>query len=87
MTGIHTYEPDKDGRCTSGWYNARGEWIECRSTQRSSVLHDDAESYFRELHDHGGGDCMCFEDSPGGYYGAMQAYVRMCEEDARDLRS
>jgi len=72
---IHTYEPDTEGRCTAGWYNDRGLWINCRSTQRSSVLHDDPEAEFRERHDHGGGDCMCFEDDPRGYYGAMEDYV------------
>jgi hypothetical protein len=71
----HPYEPDKDGRCTGGWYNVPGRWIECRSTQRSSVLHDDPESAFREAHWHGGGDCMCFEDDPRGYHGAMRDYV------------
>ena len=73
---LHTYEPDDDGRCQSGWYNGRGEWIKCGSRQRSSVLHDDPESDFRQMHDHGGGDCMCFEDENGpSYYEAMQAYI------------
>jgi len=72
MSAIHTYEPDETGKCTSGWDNARGKWIECRSTQRSSVLHDDPDSEFRERHYHGGGDCMCFEDYPGGYHAAMR---------------
>lgn len=73
---LHTYEPDEAGRCKSGWYNEHGRYVKCMSTQRSSVLHDDAESDFRQAHDHGGGDCMCFEDTPGGYYGAMAAYVK-----------
>ena len=74
---LHTYTPDAGGRCTSGWYNRRDEWVECRSTQRSSVLHDDAESEFRELHDHNGGDCMCFEDPDGpDFHEAMAAYVK-----------
>lgn len=74
---IHTFRPDKTGRCMNGWYNGRGEWIECRSTQRSSVLHDDAESEFRQMHDHGGGDCMCFESEDGpSFYEAMDAYVK-----------
>ena len=59
--GIHTFDPDKDGRCINGWYNERGEWVRCNSTQRSSVLHDDPEAEMRERHWHGGGDCMCFE--------------------------
>ena len=61
MSAVHTYEPDDTGRCTSGWYNDSGRWVDCRSTQRSSTLHDDADADFRERHDHGGGDCMCFE--------------------------
>jgi hypothetical protein len=73
---IHTYEPGEDGRCQSGWYNDDGKWIECGSRQRSSVLHDDPEAEFRERHDHGGGDCMCFESEDGpSYYEAMKAFV------------
>lgn len=61
---IHTFDPVK-GRCTI-----------CGSTQRSSVLHDDPESDFRMMHNHGGRDCMCFEDEDGpSYYEAMKAYV------------
>jgi len=73
---VHTYLPDAEGRCTSGWYNDRLEWVACRSTQRSSVLHDDPEAAFRQLHHHDGGDCMCFEDESGPtYHQAMAAYV------------
>lgn len=73
---IHSYEPDSSGKCTSGWVNSRGEWINCGSYQKSSVLHDDPESDFRQMHYHGGGDCMCFEDENGpSYYEAMRAYV------------
>jgi hypothetical protein len=73
---IHTYEPDDMGRCTGGWYNDEGEWVACHSTQRSSTLHDDLEASFREMHDHGGGDCMCFESEYGpSYHQAMRAYV------------
>lgn len=73
---LHTYEPDEEGRCKSGWYNIRNEWITCRSRQRSSVLHDDPESDFRQLHDHGGGDCMCFEDADGpSWSDALAAYI------------
>lgn len=75
MNAIHAYEPDATGRCTSGWYNDHGERIVCRSTQRSSTLHDDPESDFRQMHDHNGGDCMCFEEDPRGFYGAMADYV------------
>jgi hypothetical protein len=60
-SAIHSYEPDSSGRCASGWYNDQGVWVQCRSTQRSSVLHDDPDAAFREQHWHGGGDCMCFE--------------------------
>jgi len=71
---IHTYEPDANGRCTSGWANDAGQWVPCRSTQRSSTLHDDPDADFRERHDHGGGDCMCFENEDGpSYYEAMEA--------------
>lgn len=73
---IHTFDPGPDGRCRGGWTNDEGRWISCTSRQRSSVLHDDPESEFRQMHDHGGGDCMCFEDDDrGGYYGAMRRYV------------
>lgn len=74
---IHTYDPDPSTRkCQSGWLNDDGKWIECQSTQRSSTLHDDPEAEFRQMHDHGGGDCMCFEDDPRGYHGAMADFVR-----------
>ena len=76
MSAIHTYEPDETGRCTSGWYTDSGRRISCSSTQRSSTLHDDPESDFRERHDHQGGDCMCFENDPRGYYGAMDDFVK-----------
>ena len=77
MGAIHTFEPDETGHCTSGWYNNSGRWIACTSTQRSSTLHDDPESEFRQRHDHGGGDCMCFEDDDGpSYYEAMDAFVQ-----------
>ena len=70
---IHTYRPGSDGRCTSGWYNDQGKYIQCTSSQRSSVLHDDCESDFRQSHDHGGGDCMCFEDdNRPSYYEVMR---------------
>ena len=65
MEAIHTYEPDGQGRCQS-----------CGSTQRSSVLHDDPEAEFRERHNHGGGDCMCFESEDGpSFHEAMKKYV------------
>lgn len=74
---IHTYQPDDKGRCRSGWYNDEGKWINCRSTQRSSVLHDDPEAEFRQMHDHSGGDCMCFEMDDGpSFYEAMDEYVK-----------
>lgn len=74
---IHTYEPDETGRCTSGWVNDSGRWVECNSTQSYSILHDDPEAAFREMHNHGGRDCMCYEDEDGpSYYEAMQMYVK-----------
>ncbi len=72
---IHRYDPDETGRCRGGWTNDAGEAVSCGSSQRSSVLHDDPEADFRQRHDHGGGDCMCFEDDPRGFYGAMREYV------------
>lgn len=73
----HRFSPDPiTGRCSGGWYNSRGTWISCGSTQVSSVLHDDPASDFRQLHDHGGGDCMCFEREDGpSYQEAMTAYI------------
>lgn len=65
---IHTFNPDSTGRCKGGWTNDKYKWIECGSTQSYSVLHDDPEAAFRELHSHGGGDCMCFEDENGPSY-------------------
>lgn len=79
---IHTYEPDESGRCTSGWSNDDGKWVQCLSTQRSSVLHDDLEAEFREMHDHGGGDCMCFEMDDGpSYHEAMRRYAHPTDEE------
>jgi hypothetical protein len=67
----HEYHPDLKGRCTSGWYNDQGRFIHCISDQKASVLHITFEGCWRgccnsqadhnERHDHGGGDCMCFE--------------------------
>jgi hypothetical protein len=75
---IHTFAPGIDNRCEGGWVSERtGEWVTCGSRQRSSVLHDDPESDFREQHYHGGGDCMCFEDPHGpDFYTAMRAYIQ-----------
>lgn len=74
---IHTYRPDATGRCWSGWYNERGVWVRCGSTQRESVLHDDPEAEFRQRHDHDGGDCMCFEGPEGPtFQEAMREYVQ-----------
>lgn len=61
MIAKHVYDPGPSGRCQSGWVNVTGQWVPCKSSQASSVLHYDEESDFREMHDHGGGDCMCFE--------------------------
>ena len=77
QSAIHTYAPGLFGRCQNGWWNDDGKWIACLSPQRASVLHNDAEAEFRQMHDHGGGDCMCFEDEDGpSYYDAMEAYVK-----------
>lgn len=57
----HVYEPDSEGRCRSGWFNDRGQYVACRSSQASSALHYDEEAERREAHWHDGGDCMCFD--------------------------
>jgi hypothetical protein len=72
---IHKFDPDDTGVCRGGWFTNGGRWVPCRSTQRSSVMHDDPESEFRSRHYHNGGDCMCFESDPRGYDGAMADYV------------
>lgn len=73
QSAIHDYKPASatDARCTSGWYNDAGDYIKCTSDQRASVLHRTYEGCYRgccaseadhnERHNHGGGDCMCFE--------------------------
>lgn len=72
----HTYQPGETGMCEWEWWSSDGELRLCRSTQRSSVMHDDPESDFREMHDHGGGDCMCFESEWGpSYREALARYV------------
>lgn len=58
---IHIYRPDDTGRCTSGWWNTLGKWVDCPMRQKDSSLHDDPQSGDREFHWHDGGDCMCFE--------------------------
>jgi hypothetical protein len=73
---IHTYDPGPDGKCQA-WVHTSMSRVGrvCGSTQRSSVLHDDPDSEFRQMHDHGGGDCMCFENEDGpSYYDALKAY-------------
>ena len=72
----HTYEPNGTGHCQWAWTDSSGRDRVCNSTQRSSVMHDDPEADFRQAHDHGGGDCMCFESEDGpSYYDAMADYV------------
>lgn len=73
---VHEFDPGPDGRCRGGWTNDRLEWVQCRSTQRGSVLHDDPGIEFDQMHDHGGGDCMCFEGPYDSYWGAREEYVR-----------
>lgn len=63
---MHEFEPGPDGKCITetkkycyehqviDWHNPCG-------SDRWSVLHYDEEADFRMAHDHGGGDCMCFE--------------------------
>jgi hypothetical protein len=73
---IHTFQPGPDGRCQARLIRHGMLGATCGSTQRSSVLHDDAEADFRMRHNHGGGDCMCFEDEDGpSFYEAMKQYV------------
>jgi len=57
----HVFNPGEDGRCRFPIRPGK----RCGSSQGSSVLHIDAEADFRQLHNHGGGDCMCFEDPNG----------------------
>ncbi len=70
---FHRYEPKSktDPHCTGGWWNDQGKYIECNSTQESSVLHSGfgdgcsrgccaSDADHRARHKHGGGDCMCF---------------------------
>lgn len=83
---VHHYEPDETGRCRNGWWNQRGEWIECRSTQRASVLHDDPEAEFRQMHWHDGRDCMCFEDENGPtHQEALRTFVKARGGDETQL--
>jgi hypothetical protein len=73
---IHTFDPGPDGRCQARLIRHGALGAVCGSSQRSSVMHDDAEADFRMRHNHGGGDCMCFENEDGpSYYEAMKAYV------------
>ena len=73
---VHEFCAGPDGKCLSGWQNKHGQWVTC-GLERWSVLHNDLESEFREMHWHGGGDCMCFEDDLGpSYHEAMEEYVR-----------
>jgi hypothetical protein len=57
----HDFDPDLNGRCQFTMPNG----FVCGSTQSYSVLHINAEADFRQLHNHGGGDCMCFENEDG----------------------
>ena len=38
-SGIHTYNPGKDGVCSGGWFNEQGHWIRCISSEARSMLH------------------------------------------------
>ena len=55
---IHTFDPDAQGRCQAIHIGNDGRAIVCRSIQRSSVLHDDPMSAFRERHHHGSGTVL-----------------------------
>lgn len=57
----HEFDPGPDGRCRGYLIRHGVQGAVCGSTQSYSVLHYDEEADFRERHDHGGGDCMCFE--------------------------
>lgn len=57
----HAYDPGAGGACRSGWVNDSGQWVRCRSSQASSVLHYNEDAEERERHWHEGGDCMCYE--------------------------
>jgi hypothetical protein len=68
---IHEYDPDQSGRCQAMLIRHGAVSNRCNSTQRSSVMHANndgcyrgccaSEEDHRERHNHGGGDCMCFE--------------------------
>ena len=63
---IHLYEPGPNYRCVAevAKYCYEHKTIDFHNpcdADSWSVLHYDEEADFRELHDHGGGDCMCFE--------------------------
>lgn len=57
---VHEFVEGDDGRCAELMIRRDGSAYTCNS-DRWSVLHDDEEANFRQQHDHGGGDCMCFE--------------------------
>jgi hypothetical protein len=77
MSGYYKHDPEMvDGRCVWPWVDKSGADRVCNSTQRSSVMHYDAEAEFRQMHDHGGGDCMCFESGPETYYDAMARFAK-----------
>jgi len=76
----HDYAPGVTGRCTWQWVDSRGNDRTCGSTQASSVMHYDADADFRELHWHGGGDCMCFENDYGPSYDEAMASFKEAYE-------
>lgn len=60
VESIHDYIRGANGRCTEIMYRRDGTEYQCNA-DKWSVLHNDEDAYYREQHDHGGGDCMCFE--------------------------
>lgn len=66
MEAIHEYVRGANGRCTEILYRRDGSEYQCNA-DKWSVLHEDEDAYRREMHDHGGGDCMCFEFSEDDY--------------------
>src|SRR6185295_17894865 len=85
-SALHRFDPDpQTGKCRGGWFNNASDWIDCGSRQRSSVLHDDPDADFREMHSHGGGDCMCFEGEYS-WTDALRDYRKRRMEEDPSLR-
>lgn len=71
QASFHEFNPGPDGRCTEHLVRHGVQGVVCGSTQQFSYFHIDTRPCWRgccgsqqehsERHDHGGGDCMCFE--------------------------